>query len=101
MGTSQGQILRVFLVQGGLLGFLGSLIGAAAGSLIGAAAGGSAVVFWHAFMRQADGSELFPLILEPALFINAVLLAAVTGVVAAAVPALRAAKLDPVVAIRG
>jgi len=93
MGTSQGQILRVFLVQGGLLGFLGSLIGAAAG--------GSAVVFWHAFMRQADGSELFPLILEPSLFINAVLLAAVTGVVAAAVPALRAAKLDPVVAIRG
>ena len=93
MGTSQGQILRVFLVQGGLLGFLGSLIGAAAG--------GSAVVFWHAFMRQADGSELFPLILEPSLFINAVLLAALTGVAAAAVPALRAAKLDPVVAIRG
>jgi lipoprotein-releasing system permease protein len=93
MGTSQGQILRVFLLQGGLLGFLGSLIGAAAG--------GSAVVFWHAIMRQPDGSELFPLILEPSLFINAVLLAAVTGVAAAAVPALRAAKLDPVVAIRG
>jgi lipoprotein-releasing system permease protein len=93
MGTSQGQILRVFLVQGGLLGFLGSLIGAAAG--------GSAVVFWHGYMRQADGSELFPLILEPSLFINTVLLAAVTGVAAAAVPAIRAAKLDPVVAIRG
>ena len=93
MGTSQGQILRVFLLQGGLLGFLGSLIGAAAG--------GSAVVLWHTFMRQVDGKELFPLILEPSLFINAVLLAAVTGVAAAAVPALRAAKLDPVVAIRG
>jgi lipoprotein-releasing system permease protein len=93
MGTSQGQILRVFLLQGGLLGFIGSLIGAAAG--------GSAVVFWHAFMRQVDGSELFPLILEPSLFINTVLMAAVTGVAAAAVPALRAAKLDPVVAIRG
>jgi lipoprotein-releasing system permease protein len=93
MGTSQGQILRVFLLQGGLLGFLGSLIGAAAG--------GSTVVFWHAFMRQADGSELFPLILEPSLFINAVLLAVLTGVAAAAVPALGAAKLDPVVAIRG
>jgi lipoprotein-releasing system permease protein len=93
MGTSQGQILRVFLLQGGLLGFLGSLIGAAGG--------GSAVVFWHAFMRQVDGSELFPLILEPSLFINTVLMAAVTGVAAAAVPALRAAKLDPVVAIRG
>ena len=49
MGTSQGQIVRVFLVQGGLLGFLGSLIGAAAG--------GSAVVFWHGFMRQPDAAR--------------------------------------------
>jgi len=93
MGTSQGQILRVFLLQGGLLGFLGSLAGGAAG--------GSAVVVWHSVLRQADGSELFPLVLEPALFVNAVLLAVATGVAAAAVPALRAAKLDPVVAIRG
>jgi lipoprotein-releasing system permease protein len=59
------------------------------------------VVFWHAVMRQADGSELFPLILDPSLFINAVLLATVTGIAAAAVPALSAARLDPVVAIRG
>jgi len=93
MGASQGQILRVFLLQGGLLGF--------AGSIIGAAAGGGAVTFWHAYMRQADGTEIFPLVVEPSLFVVAVLLAAVTGVVAAAVPALRAARLDPVVAIRG
>jgi len=33
--------------------------------------------------------------------VEAVLLAALTGVAAAAVPALSAAKLDPVVAIRG
>jgi lipoprotein-releasing system permease protein len=59
------------------------------------------VVFWHAVMRQTDGSELFPLILDPSLFINAVLLATVTGIAAAAVPALSAARLDPVVAIRG
>ncbi len=93
MGTSQGQILRVFLLQGGLLGFLGSIVGAILG--------GSAVVFWHAYLRQPDGSELFPLVLETSLFVNSVLLAAATGVAAAAVPAIRAAKLDPVVAIRG
>ena len=61
----------------------------------------SAVIFWHSYLRQADGSELFPLVIEPALFIQAILLAALTGVAAAAVPAIRAAKLDPVVAIRG
>ena len=58
-------------------------------------------MLWHTYMRQADGGELFPLILETKLFVSAILLAAVTGVAAAAVPALRAAKLDPVVAIRG
>ena len=93
MGTSQGQILRVFLLQGGLLGF--------AGSIIGAAAGGGSLMLWHTFSRQADGSEIFPLILEPSLFLYSVLLAAITGVAAAAVPAYGAAKLDPVVAIRG
>jgi lipoprotein-releasing system permease protein len=93
MGSSQGQILRVFLLQGGLLGFFGSIVGAAAGA--------SALVYWHGYMRQADGSELFALSLEPSLFISTVLLATLTGVAAAAVPALRAAKLDPVVAIRG
>ena len=93
MGTSKGQILRVFLLQGGLLGL--------AGSIVGAFAGGAGLSVWHVYMRQADGSEIFPLILEPRLFVTAVLLAAVTGVAAAAVPALSAAKLDPVVAIRG
>lgn len=93
MGTSQGQILRIFLLQGALLGF--------AGSVIGTIAGAGALLYWHGAMRQADGSELFPLILEPQLFVSAMILAAMTGVAAAAVPALRAAKLDPVVAIRG
>jgi lipoprotein-releasing system permease protein len=93
MGTSRGQILRVFLLQGGLLGM--------AGSVVGAAIGGFAIVFWHGYLRQADGSEIFPLVLEASLFVNTVLLATATGVAAAAVPALRAAKLDPVVAIRG
>jgi lipoprotein-releasing system permease protein len=93
MGTSRGQILRVFLLQGGLLGFVGSLFGAAMGT--------GALIYWHAVQRQADGSELFPLILERRLFVITALLATVTGLLAATAPALRAAKLDPVVAIRG
>jgi lipoprotein-releasing system permease protein len=93
MGTSRGQILRVFLLQGGLLGFVGSLFGAAMGAF--------ALVYWHSVARQADGSELFPLILERRLFILTALLATLTGLLAATAPAVRAAKLDPVVAIRG
>ncbi|MGX8007499.1 ABC transporter permease [Mesorhizobium sp. ORM8.1] len=93
MGSSRGKILRIFLIQGGVLGFLGSLLGSILGSI--------ALLAWYRFARQANGTELFPLIIEPSLFVLSALLAAVTGVLAGMVPALRAARLDPVEAIRG
>ena len=93
MGTKREQILRVFLIQGGILGFVGSLFGSALGAL--------ALVVWHHYARQVDGSELFPLLLEPQLFFVSSAAATLTGVIAAIAPALRAARLDPVVAIRG
>jgi lipoprotein-releasing system permease protein len=93
MGARRGQIMRIFLIQGGLLGFVGSLAGAALGL--------GALVYWHAVARQADGKELFPLVLDPMLVATAAMLATVVGVLAAAMPALRAARLDPVIAIRG
>ncbi|WP_198369640.1 ABC transporter permease [Roseomonas rosulenta] len=93
MGARRGQILRVFLIQGGVLGLLGSIIGSAAGV--------GALVAWHASVRQADGSALFPLMIQPQLFVVTAVVASLTGVLAAMAPALRAARLDPVVAIRG
>lgn len=93
MGATRGQILQVFLLQGGLLGF--------AGSVTGSALGAGALAYWHSVARQADGSELFPLIIAPGLFVASALLATATGVVAAMAPALRASRLDPVEAIRG
>jgi lipoprotein-releasing system permease protein len=93
MGSARGQILRIFLIQGGVLGFVGSL----AGSLVGAAA----LMVWHRYARQADGTELFPLTIAPSLFVSSAALATVTGVIAGLVPALRAARLDPVDAIHG
>jgi lipoprotein-releasing system permease protein len=93
MGISRGQILRVFLLQGGLLGLAGSI----GGSTIGAAA----LLLWQRYERNPDGTPLFALTLEPRLFAAALLLATATGLLAAFAPALRAARLDPVVAIRG
>jgi lipoprotein-releasing system permease protein len=93
MGARRGQILRIFLLQGGMLGFIGSIFGSAMGA--------GALVYWHAIERQVDGTELFPLVLEQQLFVLAIVIATVTGLIAAMAPALRAANLDPVVAIRG
>jgi lipoprotein-releasing system permease protein len=93
MGISRGQILRVFLLQGGLLG----LGGAAAGTVVGAIA----LLLWQRLVRNPDGTQLFPLPMQPLLFVAALALAMVTGLAAAFAPALRAARLDPAVAIRG
>jgi lipoprotein-releasing system permease protein len=93
MGASRGQILRVFLLQGAALGLLGSLVGSALGAV--------AILLWGELMRNPDGTPLFPLDLDPKLFAAATLLATLSGLVAAFVPALRGSRLDPVVAIRG
>ncbi len=87
MGSPRGQILRVFLLQGGLLGLLGSACGGAVGwSLV--------QVF------NLAGPRLFFIPVDPTLVPLAMLVATVTGVLAAAMPARRAARYDPAVAIR-
>ncbi|HVZ02444.1 MAG TPA: FtsX-like permease family protein [Dongiaceae bacterium] len=93
MGASRGQMLRVFLIQGGLVGFLGSLLGSSLGWAI--------LAVWRDYARHADGTPLFTIVMEPSLVLLAMLLATVTGVAAAILPAMRAARLEPVVAIRG
>jgi lipoprotein-releasing system permease protein len=93
MGISQGQILRVFLLQGGLLGL--------GGALVGSAIGGGGLMLWQHFALNADGTPMFPLIFDAELLVIALALATVTGLVAAVAPAMRAARLDPVVAIGG
>jgi lipoprotein-releasing system permease protein len=87
MGSPRGQILRVFLLQGGLLGL--------AGSGLGGLVGWSLVQVFNIF-----GPGLFFIPTDPTLIPVAMAVATVTGVLAAAAPARRAARLDPAVAIR-
>jgi lipoprotein-releasing system permease protein len=93
MGGSRGQILRVFLIQGGLVGMLGSILGSALAGLF--------LIAWRSIAINADGTPMFPITLDYPLFLWATLLATITGLIAAVIPAIRAARLDPVVAIRG
>ena len=87
VGTTREQMLRVFLLQGGVLGMSGSAVGSVAGL-------GLVAVFNNL------GPGLFHIPLPPALIPVAVAAATLTGILAAAVPAWRASRLDPVVAIR-
>ena len=92
MGATQGQVLRIFLLQGAIVGALGSVLGV----LLAAA------LIWAftSFVRGADGLPLFSITLAPALALRIAAFATLCGVLAAVAPARRAAALDPAQAIR-
>ncbi len=93
MGTSRRQILGVFLVEGGVMGLAGSLVGSLLGWLF--------LLVWRSAARNADGTQLFVIEVEASLFLMAAAGATLVGVLSAAIPARRAAQLDPAIAIRG
>ena len=92
MGAGRRRIMTVFLLQGGLVGLAGSVLGSAlAFSLL--------VVFSHVF-KSPDGGSLFSAQLDPMLVLLASVVACGVGLAAAAIPARSAARMDPVQAIR-
>jgi lipoprotein-releasing system permease protein len=93
MGASRAQILRLFLLQGAIVGFMGSLIGSGVALLI--------LRFWQAYALKSDGTPLFIVNIDLNLVLMTAVIATLSGVMAALLPASRAAKLEPVVAIRG
>ena len=92
MGAGRRRIMTVFLLQGGLVGLAGSVLGSAL-------AFGLLVVFSHIF-KSPDGSALFSAQLDPMLVLLASVVACGVGLAAAAIPARSAARMDPVQAIR-
>lgn len=93
MGATRAQMLRIFLLQGGIVGFFGSLLGSALAWCF--------LLLWQLMARNPDGTPLFVIAFEPALVGIAAGGASLVGILAALLPARRAARLDPVVAIRG
>lgn len=93
MGISRAQVMRVFLLQGGLLGFGGAVLGCLLGLLF--------LQLWLQMARGADGTPMFTVTIDTVMLVEALTLATLTGLLAALAPAVRAARLDPVVAIRG
>jgi lipoprotein-releasing system permease protein len=92
MGTSPRRIMTIFLLQGGMVALAGSIAGSPLAALL--------VRLFSTIYRTGDGKPLFAPEVDPTLFLTAWGVAAAVGVIAAVIPARRAAHLDPVVAIR-
>lgn len=92
MGATRAQVMRVFLLQGALVGALGSVTGVGLAVLM--------IELFTRFVRGSDGLPLFAITLPPALALQVAGLALLSGVLAAVAPARRASRMDPAQAIR-
>ncbi len=92
MGATRGQMLRVFLLQGLIVGAVGSTAGVVLATGL--------VKGFVSFVRGSDGAPLFVINVPPMLALSVAAVATVCGVLAAVIPARRAAALDPAQAIR-
>jgi lipoprotein-releasing system permease protein len=71
-----------------------------AGAVLGCLLGAGLAVFFQGLIKNPDGTPTFQVLLTPALFAEASLLAVCIGLAAAVLPARRAARLDPAEAMR-
>lgn len=92
MGTRSRSVTRIFLLQGAILGTIGSLLGIALGTFL--------ALFFARLALGPDGSALFPVNLTAALYLRSVGIALAVGVMAALLPARSAAGMDPAGVIR-
>ncbi len=91
VGTASRRVLAIFLIQGGVLGLAGALLGSGLGMLL--------AKLFENLARGPDGAPQFPVVLEPSLFGMSIGLATAVGILAAVIPARRASHIDPAMAI--
>ena len=92
IGAKNKDVLMVFLIESGLLGLVGGIVGALIG--LGAAIGISSIV------NQSLGGSLFLVTVSYPLLIGSVSFAFVVGVISGILPAIQASKLNVVDALR-
>jgi len=89
IGGSRPRIIRELVVEAGLIGFIGGAVGLALGAVVVLLANESG---------RSSGTVLFELTAGTA--ITAILFSTILGALAGFVPAVHAARLDPVTALR-
>ena len=97
MGASSSDIRQMFMIEAGLIGLLGGVVGLILSFLLGRGLNRAAI--WYAQSRDLPlPDQLF--VITPTLALQAVGFAFLIGMLAGLYPANRAAKLDPLAALR-
>jgi putative ABC transport system permease protein len=94
LGFSRGSILFSFLLEATILALAGGLIGVAAALAFGARK--ISMVNWSTWSEVT-----FTFDADPVLLLKALLVGALMGIIGGAFPAIRAARISPVQAMRG
>ncbi len=97
IGASRGDIRGLFMIEAGLIGLLGGVVGVIGGWLTGL--GLNVLIGWYIERERLPIQATF-FVTPPWLVLAALAFAALIGVVAGLYPAARAARLDPLVALR-
>lgn len=97
MGASRGEIRQMFMFEAGCIGMIGGIVGLAFGWLLGAVLN-EAITLYFRYQDEPVHGQFF--IVTPLLAIVAIVFATFIGLVAGLLPAQRAAKLDPLQALR-
>ena len=91
IGATNTLVLSVFLAEAGFIGLVGGVFGVIFGY---------ALAFIVGIISVASGLALSVLI-DPFLIVGSLAFAMVVGMLSGLIPARRAARMDPVVALRG
>jgi putative ABC transport system permease protein len=91
VGARDGQVMALFLVDSGLMGLIGGVLGLIAGGILS--------LFGTRLLGPALGVGSFRPVFEPALILGVVAASFVIGALSGAWPAWRASRLNPVEAL--
>jgi putative ABC transport system permease protein len=93
IGAMNRDILTIFLIESGLLGFVGGLIGVLIGAGLAVGLSGAANGFF--------GTQLITVNLSIPLMVSVLLFSGILGIIFGGIPSYQASKLKPVDALRG